>query len=426
MNRTTTALLAALEAVIAVAIGIAIPTVVLTVIWGITLGMGAPWTGFWRAAVDVWLLGHGVDLLVTLPTALAAGTGLPAAGQPFFMTIALLGFSAITATFGVRVGRRAAISGSRVLGILSAVVVFAVLTGALLFSAGEAIVRPSRMQGLILPMIIYLLAAVIGSEWESSRLPVSQQDRPARSIRRLIGGLPPSVRAGVAASARGATAAVCGIVAVAALVLTVSLVAHYSTITALFETLHAGAIGGAAITVLQLALLPNVVIWAAAWLIGPGFALGVGTTVSPGGTVLGALPGLPLFGALPQGVPAIGWLGIAVPVVLGAVGGWIAGRRLPGTASMLARIGSGLGVGLLAGLTLGLLAWFSGGAIGPGRLARFGPDPWLTGALAAAEVGVPAAVFAVLSALRRWWADDDRTSPERRAWQPSEAAGRSR
>ena len=49
MNRTTTALLAALEALIAVAIGIVIPLVPLTVLWATTFGMAADWLGFWRA-----------------------------------------------------------------------------------------------------------------------------------------------------------------------------------------------------------------------------------------------------------------------------------------------------------------------------------------------------------------------------------------
>ncbi|THG35825.1 hypothetical protein E6C70_07310 [Glaciibacter flavus] len=425
MNRTTTALLAALEAFIAVAVGLAIPTVALTVVWGVSLGMGVDWIGFWRAAADVWLLGHGVDVLVTLPSTLAAGTGLPGAEQPFFITIALLGFGTLTAVFGVRVGRRAAISGSRMVGILVAVIVFAALTAVVLFSAGDVIARPSRVQGLLLPVLLYAAAAIIGSEWESSRLPAAQQDGTARTIRRLIARWPAGLRSGVAAAARGATVAVSGIIAAASVLVTIALVTNYSTITSLYETLHAGAIGGAAITVLQLALLPNVIVWAASWLIGPGFALGVGTAVSPAGTTIGTLPGLPLFGALPHGAASVGWLGLVVPVLLGAAGGWVAGRRLPDGSSTMARLATGLGAGAMAGIALGVLAWFSGGAVGPGRLAQVGPDPWVTGALAAVEVGVPAALLAVLAGLRGRWADED-PEPQRRTSLPSEAATLSR
>ena len=38
-------------------------------------------------------------------------------------------------------------------------------------------------------------------------------------------------------------------------------------------------------------------------------------------------------------------------------------------------LATGFGMGLVAALMLALLAMFSGGALGPGRLADVGPDP---------------------------------------------------
>jgi hypothetical protein len=49
-------------------------------------------------------------------------------------------------------------------------------------------------------------------------------------------------------------------------------------------------------------------------------------------------------------------------------------------------------VGIVAGVELGLLAWWSSGAMGPGRLHDVGPNPWLVGSIAAAEVAVAAIV----------------------------------
>ena len=66
MTRRLTVLLAALEAVLGVAIGVAIPLVPLTIIWAAQFGFGPDWLIFWRGAVDVWLLGHGVDVTFTL------------------------------------------------------------------------------------------------------------------------------------------------------------------------------------------------------------------------------------------------------------------------------------------------------------------------------------------------------------------------
>ena len=57
MNRTTVALLAALEALIVVAIGLAICLVPLTVLWASQYHLGADWFAFWRAGADIWLVG---------------------------------------------------------------------------------------------------------------------------------------------------------------------------------------------------------------------------------------------------------------------------------------------------------------------------------------------------------------------------------
>ncbi|MET0726139.1 MAG: DUF6350 family protein [Leifsonia sp.] len=400
MNRTTTALLAALEALIAVAIGIGIPLVPLTVLWGITFGMGPDWAGFWSAAVDIWLLGHGVDLMVALPPALAASTGVPGAEQPFPVTIALLGFAVITVLSGLRAGRRSAIGGARMAGVVVSVVAFGALAVLAALSVGADVVRPSHLQAFTLPALIYLVAVFAGSEWSMRRIPAARRDPLGRAIHRRIAAWPAALTVGIGAAFRGAAGAVSGVIAVSAVVVALSIFTHYATITSLFETLQAGLLGGAAITVLQLALLPNLIVWAASWLVGPGFAVGAASSVAPGGTVLGSVPGLPVLGALPQGDPAVGVLGVLVPIALGALAGWACQRRMPRSTPLMHLAAVGAGIGLLSGLGLGLLAWWSGGAVGPGRLAQVGPDPWLVGALSAVEIGLPAIIAVVVSGWR--------------------------
>jgi hypothetical protein len=405
MTRSITALLAALEALIAVAVGIGIPLVSLTILWATAFGHGPDWVEFWRAAADVWLLGHGVDVTVHLPLAFAASTGLPGAEQPITLGIALLGFAVLTVVFGVRAGRRAASSRSRVLAVLVSAVVFEVLAALVVLSAGSAIAQPSRLQGLVLPGLVYVVAVVAGSEWGMQRLPDEDRDALARSIRRAIERWPAMTSAVLASASRGAVAAVSGTLGIAAVLTTISLLANYSTVIGLYETLHAGFAGGIALTLLQLALLPNLVIWAAAWIVGPGFAIGAASSVSPAGTVLGSLPGLPVFGALPHGTPALGWLGVLVPVGLGLAAGWFCARRMPDAAGTGPRIVAGLGIGVFAGVVLGLLSWWAGGAIGPGRLAVTGPSPWLVAAFAALEIGIPAVIGLVAASAMR--ADHD-------------------
>jgi len=169
---------------------------------------------------------------------------------------------------------------------------------------------------------------------------------------------------------------------------------NYGTIITMYEQLQAGALGGVALTLGQLAFLPNLVIWMASWLVGPGFAIGTGSSVSPIGTELGPLPALPLFGVIPPGGFAFGLVGVLVPLIAGFLAAallrsrpWM---RLP--EGPLPLFLTALAIGIVTGIELGLLAWWSSGALGPGRLHDVGPNPWLVGAIATVEVAVAAVI----------------------------------
>src|SRR6188768_2987306 len=143
-------LFSALEAVVAVAIGVAIPLVPLTLLWAIQFGFAPSFAGFWRAAVDVWLLGHGVDVRFQLDAATATSLGIAGADQPVVVTIALLGFALLTALLGVRAGGRIADTGHLLLGSATAVAVFAAASLGVTWTALHASARPSLTQGLLL------------------------------------------------------------------------------------------------------------------------------------------------------------------------------------------------------------------------------------------------------------------------------------
>jgi hypothetical protein len=197
------------------------------------------------------------------------------------------------------------------------------------------------------------------------------------------------------------------VVTVSAVTVAVLIVGNYATVIGLYETLQAGVAGGIALTLAQLALVPNLIIWASAWFIGPGVAIGTGTSVSPVGTALGSVPGLPIFGALPNGTLALGFLGLLVPVLIGFLCAVVVRQRMPQPDLILSKqssvwyfVATGVGMGVVAGVVLGLLAWASTGALGPGRLVDVGPNPLLVGALAAVEIGI-AACAGLLAGSRR-------------------------
>lgn len=56
------------------------------------------------------------------------------------------------------------------------------------------------------------------------------------------------------------------------IVVFVLVLTHYGEIISLYESLQSGLVGGIALTVGQLPIVPNVVVWAASWIVGPGFS----------------------------------------------------------------------------------------------------------------------------------------------------------
>jgi hypothetical protein len=375
-------LFAGLDALLVLAIGIAVPLVPLTIVWAAHLGFAPEWPVFWRAAVDVWLLGHGVDVTFTLDPALAAALGLPAAGDPVRVTIALLGFALLTLLLGVRAGGRIAETGHRLLGAGTAVVVLAAASLGVTATALHAAARPSLVQGLVLPAAVFGAGVLVGLV--RSRHPAGRDRLGER-----LDALPPALRAGGAAALRAGIGAVALTVAVAAVLVAVLFVVRFADMIGLYEALHTEVVGGIALTAGQLSVLPNLVLWAVAWLVGPGFAIGAGSHVSPVGTALGPVPALPVFGALPTGDSAFGFAGILVPVVAAFLAG-VAVRpalaRALGHVGAVVPLGVAVGGGVAGGLLLGFLAAASGGSAGPGRLAEVGPDPVAVGLVAALEL----------------------------------------
>jgi hypothetical protein len=396
MNRITTALLAALEALIVVAIGVGIALVPLTILWGTHYGLGVDWFVFWRAAVDVWLVGNGVDLAVQLPVELSASLGLAGSELPFTLTIALLGFALVALLLGVRTGRRAATTTDYTLTAAgTAVLAYAALAALLTFSAGTSVVTPAPAQGVWLPTLVFATGVLIGLAGSPRATPVLP-GWVRRPVGDQLGRIPAEVRTQLAIAFRGGAAVVAAIMVVSGVAVFASVLANFATVIGLYETLQADVMGGIALTIGQLALIPNLVIWAASWFVGPGIALGSGTSVSPLGTTLDSVPGLPVFGVLPSGTLEYGFLGLLVPVLIGFIIAVLLRQGMDKRANAphgrVRMLITGALLGVVAGVLLGGLAWASAGAMGPGRLAEVGPNPLLVGALTAVEVGISAAL----------------------------------
>jgi len=400
MTRRLTLLFSAFEALLVVAIGVAIPLVPLTIVWAAQFGFAPDWAIFWRGAADIWLIGHGVDVTFTLDSTTAAALGIAGAAAPVKITIALLGFALLTLVLGMRAGERVAETGHRALAAVSCLAVFGAASFVVTFSALHPAARPSLWQGTLLPTLVFAIGLGLGVLREGrDRHPDA---RSAGRGRTVLGGWTaawrPGVRAAVSGALRAGAAAAALVVLVSALAVSLLLALDYAQIIRLYEALHTQVVGGIALTAGELAFLPNLVVWAASWFVGPGFAIGAGSHVSPLGTALGPIPTIPVLGALPTGDLAFGFAGLLVPVVAGFLAGAavrpIVVRALDravdreGVSHALPLFVTAVGGGIFGGLLLGLLAAASGGAAGPGRFQQVGPDALAVGLLAGIEFAV--------------------------------------
>ena len=152
---------------------------------------------------------------------------------------------------------------------------------------------------------------------------------------------------------------------------------------------------------LCLLYVPTAAVWGLAYVVGPGFAVGAGTSVSVTGTDLGAVPAFPLLAALPRSRARPG-------------GRWCwscrcGRRRSPGCSRAAAAPGRGRGGGrwprcrrwpaAWSAAAVTVLSLLASGPAGPGRLAETGPTWWVTGLAAGLEVA--AVMAAALLVLRR-------------------------
>lgn len=395
MNRPLTALFAALEALIVVGIGIGIPLVPLTFMWAFQYGLQLDWTVFWRASADFWLVGHGTDVTFTLDSATAASAGFADAGAPFAVTIAALGVGLLTLLLAVRAGRRIAETPYARLGAFVATLVVAALALGVSYSAIHENARPSLVQGALLPTLVFVAGLLIGlgiTRRRLSRMPGRQTARSA--FGRWWAGQAEHKRGVLSNSLRGGVAAVAAVLLVASVLLALMILINYAQVIALYEGIHTGVLGGFTVTMAELAFLPNMVVWSASWLIGPGFAIGAGSSVGPLGTSLGPIPAIPIFGALPTGDFAFGFIGLLVPIVVAFLIGVALRPAVLRSVEHRSRLGllivTGIGIGIVGGALMGILAGISGGAAGPGRLAEVGPNALAVAVFAALEFGIPA------------------------------------
>lgn len=339
-------------------------------VWAADRRSGAGAAEAARVAGQLWLLAQGSPL--RLPSGMVG--------------LVPLGLAAVPLALLHRAGRHSAVQlkvrSSRPAAqlVLAVALPYAVVATCLTPLIATDDVTPVAARALLGTLLVGVVGAGSG---------IVREARLAEPVRRFF---PERVRAVWSA----ATVAAAALLAAGALLVVVAVLLQLSRVTALSGSTGPGVVGGTALVLLQVLLLPNAATWGVSWLAGPGFAVGVGTSVGPWGVALGNVPALPLLGALPTEAPptAIALAALGVPVAAGVVAGARLSSRLGDRCWTQAGADAGA-LGLLVGAALALLALLSGGPLGAARLAVVGPSWWQVGLAVAGEVALGALLAAL-------------------------------
>jgi hypothetical protein len=357
-----------------------LPLVLVVVVVGAILvanppATGAGWTRTADVSATVWVVAHGVPVSV--------------GGAAF--TLVPLGVTLLVLFAAVGLGRRVLRPGL-VAGTVAVVVYAALVTVATLgFAAGTgpADAVTAAVGGAFVACLGLGLGACTrpdGPAW-SDRVDIVR-DALVERFEALSAPVLDGVRRGTAAG----VAALGLLVVPAGLLVVVWAVSGRSTVGDVLRALEPGTSSGVLLGVAQLAVLPNLVAWAMAWLVGPGFAVGDGSQYAPSGHVEGALPMVPVVGVL----PGAGWanpvaeLSVLVVVAVGVVVGLLAWRShaLAGGTTWSGLATSVVTTVVVTGLLVAGVETVASGAVGPGAMRHVGAQAWKVGAFAALEVGV--------------------------------------
>jgi hypothetical protein len=352
-----------------------------------------------KAGLAGWLLGHGVPI----------GTSIgPLALAPLLLTLLVtwrIGRAGLHVTRAIGARHSGSLRDAvRVAGAIAvAYAILGALAAAVVDAPGTAV---SATRTALNFFALGLLGALAGAL------------RSTDGLVALARRTPPVLRHGVRT---GLVAAIL-ILAAGAAFAGLSVVAGGGQAADMIAAYRTGVAGQAGITLLSLAYGANGVVWAAAYLLGPGFLLGTGTAVRLTEVTVGPLPALPLLAGLPNGpMGATGAALLAVPVLVGLTAGWLLTHRLsrnrghaapkrpvrsasahpgeparPNAQAAWSRvIGAALLAGPVAGLILGALSWLSGGSLGTGRMSEIGPVPWQVTLVATVIVAVSTTIGAV-------------------------------
>ena len=392
MQRLLVAILAAVDAAIAAAVGLAVLLAPLTLLWTLAFGASADWGALWPVAGTLWQFGHGVPIDIAVPDAVVSAVGISPDAASFTLSLTPLAFLTFTLLFAARSGSRAARSGAWLLGVIAGSVAFALIATAVAITARADLAQVPLALAILLPVAVYLTGVLCGAvayAWREGDAGLIDRIHDRVDSWGEWSVLPAEI-------VRGTTAVIVALAGIAGVAVALLVAVRGGEVVALFQSARVDTTGAAVLTLGHIAYLPTLLVWAIAWIAGPGFAVGTGTAVSPAGTQLGVVPGIPGFGLLPENSSIWMLIVVLLPVAAGAFAGWLIRSRLvwqDAARPVASRAVIAAGIALLSAGIVAVAAVRASGSLGPGRMADVGPHAGWTALAVGAEVLVGAAIM---------------------------------
>lgn len=396
MNRAFSFAIAALQALIIQASAIALVAAPLTIAWLIEGDGSLDWI------VTLQVAGYSFLLAVGVPIEIAGGELVGIEFADFAISFLPLGLTLMMALMIIRTGHRlsatsslwpAWVSGSITFGGISYALSLLINTEAVSFAEFDPLFRPMFFFASLL--IVSSVAGrrfelVSGSNQDEARERIWLREKTKLAISKLHW----SISSAAIPALRIGTSVIVTLLLVSSVLIGIALAFGWVEVLRLYQALSLSLLGGLIVTLGQLALLPNLIVYGAAWISGAGFSIGSGSFVSPLASQLGPLPALPLFAALPTGGVDRGIIFALVPIISALVATLAVRKSLDKmrweyatsfTAAAMLSLMSAITAGVLA-FALAVLA---SGSLGPGRFAEVGVNPLFFSSVIFVEVLLP-------------------------------------
>lgn len=396
MNRALSFGLAALQALIILSSAVGVVLVPLTLAWLVEGNGSVDWI------VTLQVAGYAFLLSIGVPIQIGAGEIVGIAFDSFAVSFLPLGLTLVMALMIIRIGHRlsaasslwpAWLGGALTFGAASYGLSLVIANPAVTLGEWDPLFRPALFFGGLL-----FISSVSGKRFElvsgANRVEAKERIWVRERVSNFLSKLHWTISTSAIPALRIGTSVIVFLLMISSVLLMFALMLGWVEVLRLYQALSLSFLGGLMLTLGQLAILPNLIVYGMAWITGAGFSIGAGSFVSPLASQLGPLPALPVFAALPTAGIDRGIVFAMIPVVAAMIATLLARKSTEkmrwefASSFSAAAVLASFSALVSAALALAL-AFLASGSLGPGRFAEVGINPVQVALVIFIEVLVP-------------------------------------